>query len=236
MVKGNFADMVALAETNGLQEVDGILLDLGVSSDQLDTPERGFSFRADGPLDMRMDATQRTSAARLVNTLAEQDLAELLWRLGEEPAARRVARAIVSERERAPIETTARLAALVARVKHGRQGRTDPATRVFQALRIAVNDELDSLTRGLDAALRLLKRGGRMAVISFHSLEDREVKNFFRRHAGRWEAQQAGGQAWVGERPAVGLVARKPVTPSVEECEQNPRARSAKLRVAQRED
>ncbi len=233
---GSYADMIAIAQSRGITGADGILLDLGVSSDQLDTPARGFSFMRDGPLDMRLDPTAGRPAADWVNRAAEEDLARIFHDYGEEPRARRIARAIIADRARAPFETTARLAALVARAAGGRRGSAHPATRVFQALRIAVNDELGALARGLAAALALLKAGGRLLVISFHSLEDRLVKECFARHAGRWVSLQAGGRRWEGAQPAVRRLTRKPVTPGAEELECNPRARSARLRAVERLD
>jgi len=231
---GNFRDMAAVADRLDLAAFDGILLDLGISSDQLDAPERGFSFQADGPLDMRMDSSQGRTAADLMNTLDEAALETLFRRYGEEPDARRLARAAVAERVRAPFSSTRGLAEWVARIKGGRAGRLHPATRVFQALRIAVNDELGALEAGLEAALGLLAPGGRLAVIAFHSLEDRLVKACFRRHAGHWENLQAGGRRWVGDRPRVRCLTRKPETPSEQEQNENPRSRSAKLRIAER--
>jgi 16S rRNA (cytosine1402-N4)-methyltransferase len=229
----NYSGMEPLAHRLGFAPLDGVLLDLGISSFQLE-PERGFSFMSDAALDMRMDRTQATTAADLVRQLDETALADLIWRYGEEPASRRIARAIVTERARAPLETTGQLAAVVERAVGGRRGKLHPATRVFMALRLAVNQELDHLAEGLEAALRLLAPGGRLAVISFHSLEDRIVKHTLQEHAGRWENLPAGGRRWVGSQPPVHVVTRRPLTPSLEECEQNPRARSAKLRVAER--
>lgn len=231
---GNFADMMAIAQRNGMQAVNGILLDVGFSSDQVDAAERGFSFMREGPLDMRMDRSQSLTAADLVNQTDESTLAWMIRKYGEEPAAGRIARAIVRERCLAPIRTTTQLASIIETAKDGRRGGLHPATQTFQALRIAVNGELEALERGLEAALPLLAVGGRLAVITFHSLEDRIVKNFFMRHAGRWESLQEGGRRWVGERPVVKRITRKPRTASPEEIEQNPRARSAKLRVIER--
>lgn len=233
---GNFADMETIAHRHGLMRVDGVLLDLGMSSFQVDEAGRGFSFMNDAALDMRMDRAQNLTAADLVQRLDEQELADVFWRYGEEPAARRIARAVVTERGRAPIVTTGRLADVVARAVGGRRGKIHPATRVFQALRLAVNGELENLAQGLESALRLLGPGGRLAVISFHSLEDRIVKRTLQAHAGRWENLPAGGRRWAGQRPAVRLVTRRPRTPTPGECERNPRARSAKLRVAERTD
>lgn len=204
----------ALAE-EGVRAADAFLFDLGVSSPQLDLPERGFSFRHDGPLDMRMDRAQRTTAADLVNRLSEKELADLLFELGGERSARRVAAAIVAARRREPIRTTLRLAEIVRRAVRGRS-RIDKATRTFQALRMSVNDEPAELRAGLRAALDALREGGRIVAIAFHSGEDRIVKEFFR---------DAGGLV---------PLARKPVECSEEEARANPRARSAKLRAAER--
>lgn len=231
----NFADLREAAARHGIEQADGILLDLGVSSEQLDTAARGFSFALGGPLDMRMDAASGgPDAADLVNELDERELARVLHEYGEEPRARAIARRIVAQRGAARIAGTRELADLVERALGGRRGRIHPATRTFQALRIAVNDELGAVTRGVEAGLELLATGGRMAVISFHSLEDRIVKTAFARHAGRWQALPQGGEEWAGQPPPVRLVTRKPVTPSEDELAGNPRARSAKLRAAER--
>ncbi len=232
---GNYADMARLLGEAGVEAVDGVVMDFGVSSEQLDTAARGFSFMQDGPLDMRMDQGQALTAAVVVNTYPEDALRELLWRLGEEREARRIARWIVERREQEPLTTTGELAALIEEAKGGRRGRRQhPATKSFQALRMAVNGELEGIERGLQEGLQLLRTGGRMAVISFHSLEDRAVKQFFREHEGCWEAQAAGGERWVGELPAVRRITRKAVQPTADECAANPRARSSKLRVAER--
>jgi 16S rRNA (cytosine1402-N4)-methyltransferase len=234
LVPGNFRDMQQMAARLGVDGFDGIVLDLGLSSDQLETPERGFSFMTDGPLDMRMNGSAGRTAADLLNTLDERELAELFWSGGEEPDARRIARAAVEARREAPFTRTLAFAEWVARVKGGRRGRIHPATQVFQALRIAVNDELGAVADGVEAAIGLLKPGGRLAVISFHSLEDRIVKRIFQRHAGRWENLQSGGRRWDGDQPAVRWLGRKPVTASEEELTTNSRARSAKLRAVER--
>ncbi len=234
LVHGAHGELRRLAEANGFAAVNGILLDLGVSSDQLDTPGRGFSFRLEGPLDMRMDPTRGESAADLLARLDVQSLADVLRRLGEEPQARRIAQAIVRAREQRPIETTGRLAEVVSDALGGRMGPRHPATRVFQALRMAVNRELEELEQALADALGLLKPGGRLAVITFESLTDRLVKQFFVAHAGRWVSLQQGGERWEGELPAVERVTRHPVEPGPDEVAANPRARSAKLRVAKR--
>jgi 16S rRNA (cytosine1402-N4)-methyltransferase len=203
------------------EKLDGVLLDLGVSSLQLDAPERGFSFRADGPLDMRMDESRGPTAADLVNRLPESALADLVYRYGEEPASRRIARALVAARAKKPFSTTGELAAVVRRAAwRSRRRGLDPATRTFQALRIAVNDELAGLEEALAALASALKPGGRLAVISFHSLEDRVVKRAFR-------ALAAGG--------GFALLTRKPVRPGQAETRRNPRARSARLRGLLRE-
>lgn len=235
-VRANFADIGAVARENGFERVDGVLLDIGVSSNQLDDPERGFSFMHDGPLDMRMDRRGSRTAADLVNTLPENELSDVLWRYGEEPRSRAIARAILKRRATAPFRRTGELADVALGIYGGRRGRIHPATRSFQALRIAVNDELGALERGLEGGLDLLAEGGRMVVISFHSLEDRIVKHCFAQHQGRWESLPAGGRSWAGQCPPVRVLTRKPVTATDEECEVNPRARSAKLRAAERKN
>jgi len=232
---GNFADVEALARDAGVASVDGVLMDLGVSSDQLDTPERGFSFRFEGPLDMRMDPTRGVSAAEWLAAHTEEEIADTIYQLGEERQSRRIARAVVKAREAGDLNTTSDLAEVVERAVGGRKGaRIHPATRTFQALRMAVNEELESIERGVESALRLLKDGGRLAVITFHSLEDRLVKQIFRRHEGREESLYEGGSVWRGEAPRGIRVTRKPVTASEAECAVNPRARSAKLRILEK--
>jgi len=233
-VHGNFSDLTAIAEQAGMRSAQAVLLDVGLSSDQVDTAERGFSFAQDGPLDMRMDRTADLTASRVVNDWPEDRLATIFIESGERGSARRIARAIVRERERDPIATTGRLAEIVERARRGRRGKIHPATRVFQAIRMAVNAELESLDRGVRAAIELLADGGRLAVISFHSLEDGRVKNIFREHEGRWESLAAGGRAWHGAHPRVRRLNRRPITPGEEECVRNPRARSAKLRMLER--
>ena len=213
------ADYRRLPELLAGRRPDGILLDLGVSSLQLDAPERGFSFRADGPLDMRMDRTQGETAGDVVNRTPEHALADLIYRFGEERASRRIARAIVAARRRRRLRTTGELAELVRRAAgRGRPG-LDPATRTFQALRIHVNRELEGLGQALGAAAQALAPGGRLAVIAFHSLEDREVKQAFRALAG----------------PGFRILTRKPVRPGADELRKNPRARSARLRGLERD-
>ena len=233
LVHGCHGNIAKIVRDEGIGAVDGILLDLGVSSPQLDEADRGFSFRADGPLDMRMDRSRGETAADIVATRSEDELASLLRTFGEEPNARRIARAIVQARAVARIETTAQLAALVEKTV-GRSGAHHPATRTFQAIRMAVNDELGELARALEGGLGLLKPGGRFAVITFESLTDRTVKRFFADHAGRMVSLQQGGERWEGSLPKVRLVTRHAVTASEEEIGANPRARSAKLRAIER--
>ena len=235
LARGGHGDLAALARANGIEAADAILLDLGVSSDQLDTPGRGFSFRADGPLDMRMDNEAGETAAELLARLGVGELARLFRELGEERQALRIARAIDRERRREPIARTARLAEIVARAVGGAHtpGR-HPATRVFQALRMAVNDEVGQLRRALEGGLGLLRPGGRMAVITFESLTDRVVKACFQAHCGREEALLQGGSEWRGVEPRTEWVFRRVVTARPEELGRNPRARSAKLRAVRR--
>ena len=233
LVHGCHGSIAEVVRGEGIGEVDGILLDLGVSSPQLDEPGRGFSFRADGPLDMRMDRSRDVTAASLVATRTEEELADILRTLGEEPNARRIARAIVQTRAARPIETTGQLAGLVERTV-GRHGPHHPATRTFQALRMAVNDEVGELERALDGGLGILKAGGRFAVITFERLTDRIVKRFFAAHAGRMVSLQQGGERWEGVLPRVRPVTRHAVVASEEERNVNPRARSAKLRTVER--
>jgi 16S rRNA (cytosine1402-N4)-methyltransferase len=232
--QGNFAEMETLAREAAFAPVDGVLLDLGLSSDQLADRARGFSFAGDAPLDMRFDPTHGAPAAELVNTLEEAELADVLWRYGEERRSRAIARRLVETRRRAPITRTGELARLVAGVVHGRPGGIHPATRTFQALRIAVNDELGSLERGLAAALELLAPGGRLAVISFHSLEDRIVKRFFQAEERGCVCPPELPVCVCGHAPRLRIVTRHPIEAGSDEVAANPRARSAKLRVAER--
>lgn len=236
LVKGAFSDMTALAHQVGIEAVDGVLLDIGVSSMQLDNPDRGFSFQHDAPLDMRMDPDLPRTAADWVNQTPESELADLLWRYGEERASRRIARFIAETRARAPIRTTGELADLVSRAKGGTRGRIHPATQTFQALRIAVNDELGELERGIEAALALLKTGGRLAVIAFHSLEDRIVKRRLGDHVGRRESLEGGGERVLATPPRAAWVVKGPRMAGEAEVKRNPRARSARLRVVERID
>jgi 16S rRNA (cytosine1402-N4)-methyltransferase len=231
LVETRFSRMEQAA---GGQKFDGIALDIGVSSMQFDEAERGFSFRFDGPLDMRM-SRQGRSAADLVNELEQDDLANLIYLYGEERASRRIARAICIERAKAPVMTTLRLAEIVSRANPGRPQDIHPATRTFQALRIAVNEEMDELTLALQAAERLLKPGGRLAVVTFHSLEDRIAKKFFADRSGRG---RAASRLLPGEiappESTFALHGPQPVAAGDEEARKNPRARSAKLRWAER--
>ncbi len=213
--------------------VAGVAFDLGVSSPQLDEAARGFSFRADGPLDMRMDPTQGHSAADLVNQLPEDELADLIYTYGEERASRRIAKAIVTARTEQPITRTLQLAQIIRAVMPKRPGEIDPATRSFQALRIAVNDELGEIERGLKAAETILCPHGRLVVVTFHSLEDRIVKTYLREGAAR-QGNPSRHAPMTPLAPArLTLIGKQPVTPSKAECAANPRARSAKLRVAE---
>ena len=233
--EGRFGDMADLLSAEGVEDVDGVALDLGVSSMQFDQADRGFSFRASGPLDMRMEKIG-ASAADLVNEADETALADVIWRYGEERRSRRVARAIVEARRTKRIDTTGELAEIVRRAV-GPQGRdeSDPATRTFQALRIAVNDELGELERGLAAAEQVLAPGGRLAVVSFHSLEDRAVKEFVRARAGRTPGPSRHAPPRAGQQDAtLRDLTRKPMVPSDAEIAANPRARSARLRVAEK--
>ena len=234
VIKGRHGDMERIVRESGWDGVDGILLDLGVSSPQLDEAGRGFSFLRDGPLDMRMDRSGGLSAADLVNSDSAESLEKIFREFGEEKQARRIARAIVRARETKALQTTGELAALVERTV-GRRNSRHPATKVFQALRMAVNDEIGELERALAGGLRLLNGGGRFAVITFESLTDRIVKRFFAAHVGRTVSLQSGGAEWEGELPRVKAVTRKAVVADEKEVDLNPRSRSAKLRVVEKE-
>jgi 16S rRNA (cytosine1402-N4)-methyltransferase len=233
-VQGNFADLAEIARDAAFTPLDGILLDLGLSSYQLDEPERGFAFRFDAPLDMRFDPERGQPAADLVNALPEDALADLLWRYGEERRSRAIARAIVAERTRAPIETTGRLASVIERAAGGRRGGIHPATRSFQALRIATNDELGALKRGLEGAVASLAPGGRLVVISFHSLEDRIVKRFIDHERASCLCPPEAPVCVCGHVPRLTRVGRGAIRPTPEEIAANPRSRSAVMRVAER--
>jgi 16S rRNA (cytosine1402-N4)-methyltransferase len=231
VVQGFFDQVGTVARAHGYTAVQGILADLGLSSRQLGAAERGFSFQQEGPLDMRLDpASQQVTAAELVNTLPEGELADLIYGYGEERRSRAIARAIVRAR---PLHTTKELAEVVVRVLGGR-GRIHPATRTFQALRIAVNDELGALERMLPQAVDLLAPGGRLAVISFHSLEDRIVKDYMRREASDCVCPPEAPFCTCEHRAILRLLTRHPVEPGEQEARANPRSRSARLRVAEK--
>lgn len=236
LIEARFGDMLARLSERGVSGLDGVVLDLGVSSFQIDDPGRGFSLRFDGPLDMRMEK-RGPSAADLVNRLPERELADLLWTLGEERASRRIARAIVAARAEAEIATTGRLAQIIHQVMPRDPSGQDSATRSFQALRIRVNDELGEIERGLDAAARLLSPGGRLVVVAFHSLEDRIVKRFMADAAGRGAGASRHDPAALSRRPEpprFALLTPRAVLPTMAEIAANPRARSAKLRALAR--
>ena len=231
--QGNFAGLVEWIEAGSC---DGVLLDLGVSSPQLDLAERGFSFQQDGPLDMRMDKSQALTAAKLVNEFSAENLANIFWEFGGERDSRRMARAIERDRQLRRFETTRQLAELIERISPRAGKKAHPATKVFQALRLAVNDEIGSLKRGLDGAVKILKPGGRLAVITFHSLEDRVVKEFGRTMSRDYTVI---GEVDVPElrKPAVPKlkwVSRKAIQPTSAETDENPRSRSAQLRVLEK--
>ena len=235
--QANFRELGTVARAEGFGEVDGTLFDLGLSSYQLADTERGFGFRAGGPLDMRFDTARGVPAAELLATLSQDELTALFRRYGEEPKARRIARAVVDARKTAPVATAEDLAALVERVAppNPRQPRrTHPATRVFQALRIAVNEELDALQEGLSAAVDLLRPGGRLVVLSYHSLEDRIVKRFIAAERRGCVCPPELPVCVCGRNPRLRLLTGKSVTPTPAEVEANPRARSARLRAAER--
>ncbi len=231
LVRASYVSIEAQLDVLGLGRADGVLLDLGLSSMQLERPERGFSFQETGPLDMRFDPDTTRKAAELVNTLPEDELADLIYQYGEEPASRRIARAIVAAR---PIRTTTELAEIVAHVV--RRHKIHPATQTFQALRVAVNDELARLREGLSAATSALGPGGRLAVISYHSLEDRIVKQFLAREAQDCVCPSEALVCDCGHQATVEIVTRKPVRPSSDEVARNPRSRSARLRIAAKLD
>jgi 16S rRNA (cytosine1402-N4)-methyltransferase len=236
LVKGNFADMETILAERKIGKVDGILLDLGVSSHQLDTAARGFSFTLNGPLDMRMDRSRGMGADELIRTLPAEELERIIRDYGEERMARRIARAIVGRRSLAPIRTTAELAGVVlgAMPRGAERQKIHPATRTFQALRIAVNGELASLRRAVDSGMGRLARGGRLSIISFHSLEDRIVKDAFRTGEKGCLCPPDLPVCACGRKPTLKVLTRKPLTPGEAEIDENPRARSAKLRTAER--
>jgi 16S rRNA (cytosine1402-N4)-methyltransferase len=235
--QGNFRDLASLAPAAGFAAVDGCLFDLGLSSDELADPERGFGIRTGGPLDMRFDTGRGVPAAELLATLDQAELIALFRTYGEEPFAGRIARAIVEARRTAPIETAEELAAIVERAAPSRapgRRRVHPATRVFQALRIAVNAELEALEAGLAAAVDLLKPGGRLVVLSYHSLEDRIVKRFLQAERRGCTCPPEAPVCICGRKPRLRLVTPKGIVPSAAEIAANPRARSARLRAAER--
>lgn len=232
LVNANFAQLAQVAHDHGFDQADGIVLDLGLSSDQLEDPDRGFGFIAGGPLDMRFDPNRGQSAADLVNTLDQDELADVIYRYGEDPASRRIARAIVAAR---PIFTAQQLADVIERaVGRGQRGRIHPATLTFQALRIAVNDELGALMSVLPQAVDVLRPGGRLAIISFHSLEDRIVKEYFRSASRTRSPQPDDRPDQISRPPVLREITRKPLVASDAEIDRNPRARSAKLRIAEK--
>jgi 16S rRNA (cytosine1402-N4)-methyltransferase len=230
LVNASYDDMVKVAANNGITEVDGILMDLGLSSRQLDNRHRGFSFMEDGPLDMRYDSSSGLTAAELINTLSEEEITDIIRRYGEEQRSRKFARAIVRER---PFDSTYQLSQVILAESKSR-GRIHPATRIFQAFRIAVNDELEILANGLAAAVDLLKTGGRLAVISFHSLEDRIVKHFIREQSRDCICPPEYPVCTCDAEPSMRAVNRRVIRPSEDEVHDNPRSRSAKMRVAEK--
>ena len=230
LVKASYVHLKEQLQKIGWQSVLGILADLGVSSMQIDTPSRGFSFQKEGPLDMRFDPSQPLRAESLVNTASEHELADILWHYGEEPQSRRIARAICEAR---PIETTTQLAEVVQR-SVGRKGKIHPATRTFQALRIAVNQELEALETFLPQAVEVLEPGGRLAVISFHSLEDRLIKQFMHRESRDCICPPEQPTCTCGHQATLKMITRHPMVGKDDEVRENPRSRSAKLRVAEK--
>ncbi len=232
LVHSNYRRMAEIAAERGFVPADGVLLDLGLSSMQLDEWDRGFSFRRDEPLDMRFDPTSGSSAAELLNSLPEDELARVLWEFGEEPASRRIARAVARSEQH--VTTTGQLAELVASSVGRPRGRTHPATRTFQGLRILVNDELGALEDGLRAAVSILRPGGRLVVISFHSLEDRIVKNYLRDESAECVCPPRQPVCTCAHTPTLRLVRRKADKPGAVETQENPRSRSARLRVAEK--
>ncbi|MGD8190019.1 16S rRNA (cytosine(1402)-N(4))-methyltransferase RsmH [Brevibacillus ginsengisoli] len=236
LVKSNFRYIKNVIQEQGLSEVDGILFDLGVSSPQLDEGERGFSYNADAPLDMRMDRDAFLTAYEIVNEWDEQEIAKIIWEYGEEKFSRRIARQIVTQREQSPIETTGQLVELIKAGIPAPARRTGghPAKRTFQAIRIAVNDELGAFRDAIHESIQLLNEGGRVSVITFHSLEDRICKQVFQSFAQGCTCPPGFPQCVCGNKPVVKIIARKPILPSEEELALNPRARSAKLRIAEK--
>ncbi len=236
VVRSNFRELGSVCEMLGIEQIDGLLLDLGVSSYQLDTAERGFSYQADAPLDMRMDNRNPLTARTVVNEYSEDKIRKILFEYGEERFSSRIAANIIREREKAPIETTGELVEIIKRSipSAARDGGHHPAKRSFQALRIEVNAELDVIAPAIRSAVRLLSKGGRIAIITFHSLEDRIVKQTFAELAQGCTCPKNFPVCVCGRCPEVKVISRKPILPSAEELEINPRARSAKLRVAEK--
>ncbi|MBQ2735554.1 MAG: 16S rRNA (cytosine(1402)-N(4))-methyltransferase RsmH [Clostridia bacterium] len=236
VVRSNFCELDAVCKTLEIERIDGLLLDLGVSSYQLDTAERGFSYQADAPLDMRMDIRNPITARTVVNEYSEDRIRKILFEYGEERFSSRIAANIIREREKAPIETTGELVEIIKRSipAAARDGGHHPAKRSFQALRIEVNAELDVIAPAIRSAVRLLNPGGRIAIITFHSLEDRIVKQTFASLAEGCTCPKNFPVCVCGKRPEVKVISRKPILPSKEELEENPRSRSAKLRVAEK--
>ena len=236
VVRNNFREVATVCREQGIEAIDGLLLDLGVSSYQLDTPERGFSYSADAPLDMRMDKRKAISAWNVVNEYSEAQLKKILFECGEERFAPAIAAAIVRRREQSPIESTAELSDLIkyAMPPAAREGGHHPAKRSFQAIRIEVNAELDVIEPAIRDAVRLLRKGGRIAIITFHSLEDRIVKQTFADLARGCTCPREFPVCVCGNKPTVKIVTKKPILPSREELDENPRSRSAKLRIAQK--
>jgi len=233
LVHSSYINLLEEMHRLGWQSVDGIIFDLGLSSMQLDTPQRGFSFQSLGPLDMRFDPDQSLDASELINHLPENELADLIWRYGEERASRRIAAAISQAR---PITSTLQLAEVISKAMGGQRGRIHPATRTFQALRIAVNQELQAVETVLPKTIQALKPGGRVAIISFHSMEDRLVKQYFRRESRDCICPPEQPVCICGHKASLREINRHPIEPTQEEIESNPRARSARLRVAEKLD
>lgn len=236
LLEGRFSQIGTLLNEINMPLVDGVVFDFGVSSPQIDDAERGFSFRFDGPLDMRMEKSG-TNASDFINTATEKDIADVLWQFGEERASRRIARAIIRARDEAEITTTYQLAKVIRAVMpRPKPGQIDPATRSFQAIRIHINNELDEIRTALPAAMACLKPGGRLAVVAFHSLEDRLVKTFIMNEAGKAPRPSRHVPDMPEHAPRLNMITRKPVTPSEDEMNLNPRSRSSRLRVAERTD
>lgn len=233
LFQGNFSMMYEIAERMSVKGVDGVLLDLGVSSTQIDLPERGFSFSSDGPLDMRMDQDSGINAADLIKSLTERELADLIYEYGEERHSRKIASAIVNFQKESQLRTTSDLSSIVKRVIMGNM-KTKSLARVFQALRIAVNDELSSLEEGLSAAIKLLKKGGRIVVLSYHSLEDRIVKNRLRDLSKSHIEDPESPTGYREQVKELKLLTKKVIKPTESEIERNPRSRSARLRAAEK--